>query len=121
MDRETHILKRNSSIKTCNLQFPENLIKTNFFIAFEPTGQLISIKNNISLLGDCNFNFSGKISYINNQDGLATNSEWKALSDSTQYKGLKTILVESLVTILIQISNQNTMTDQFLNFRQQTI
>ena len=51
IDRETHILKRNSSIRACNLQFPENLIKTtdNFFIAFKPTGQVISVKNYISL------------------------------------------------------------------------
>ena len=55
---------------------------------------------NASLLGDYNFNFSGKIEYIDNQDGLATNSEWKALSDSIQYKGLKTILAESLYTSL---------------------
>ena len=101
LDTYEHI-EDNTSIRACNLQFPENLIKTtdNFFIAFEPTGHLISVENNISLLGDYNFNFSGKNEYINNQDSLATNSEWKALSDSIQYKGLKTILAELLYTSL---------------------
>ena len=76
------------------------LTKRTTFIAFEPTGQLISVKHNFSILGNYFFNFLNRIEYVNNQDGLATSSEWKSLSDSIEYKGLKTILAELLYTRL---------------------
>ena len=97
IDKETHIIKRNSSIRMYNKHFHENIVKTTEgqFITFEPNLASTQVKNT-SHLGDLSFNFTEYIEYIDPEDGLVKSQELDALSNSINYHGIKSILAESL-------------------------
>ena len=68
------------------------------FVSVEPDIRTISVTKNYSLLG--NFVHNSSIDFLQPNDGLVTEIEWKALAENIQYAGLRTMLQEDLTTSL---------------------
>ena len=67
----------------------------------EPDIRTISVTTNYSLIGNfVHDNFNSSIDFVNNDEGLATELEWKALAENIQYTGLRSMLQEDLTTSL---------------------
>ena len=99
LDKQTHVIKFNSSSRPCFPRFPESIIKTleGDFVAQEPTLHSVQVFRNFSILGNLSHN---KIDYLENDQGLATEKEWASLAETIQYSGLKSMLAEDLQTSL---------------------
>ena len=100
LDRETHVLRFNSSARPCYASFPQAVIRTlgGAYVTFEPNLQTITVSRNYSLFGNLQHNDS--IDFLTPNQGLLTSSEWKSLSESIQYSGLREMLSEDLTTSL---------------------
>ena len=118
VDRKTCILRNFSSTRHYSPKLPLNIIRTtdNQYIAFKPYPLQVGVKKNVTAIGDLtiNMNETEEISYLNEDDGFATNSEWSHFQNILNYGHLKGALQESFVTSLC---SDNEQCGSFLNSR----
>ena len=103
LDKETHVIKFNSTSRPCVPKFPLAIIQTleGEFVSLEPDVHTVTVTKNKSLIGNfIHNNFNSSIDFVDNDEGLATELEWKALAENIQYAGLRSMLQEDLTTSL---------------------
>ena len=79
LDKESHIIKFNSSMRPCSPKFPRTVIKSleGLFLSQEPNLMKVDVEQNYSILGDLNYRFKDtKIQFYDDDQGLATSMEW---------------------------------------------